>query len=75
MKCYDFVYLFADGTKMKILPEVLQPLRKSVPLVDRQKPATICFEVSSKTFWKIETANAIFWKYLGGTAKKLSGSV
>ena len=22
----------------------------------------------SKTFWKIETANAIFWMYLGGTA-------
>ena len=21
-----------------------------------------------KTFWKIETANAIFWMYLGGTA-------
>ena len=29
------------------------------------------FEVGSfKTFWKIETANAIFWMYLGGTAKK-----
>ena len=24
-----------------------------------------------KTFWKIETANAIFWMYLGGTAKKI----
>ena len=24
-----------------------------------------------KTFWKIETANAIFWLYLGGTAKKI----
>ena len=24
----------------------------------------------SKTFWKIESANAIFWMYLGGTAKK-----
>ena len=23
-----------------------------------------------KTFWKTETANAIFWMYLGGTAKK-----
>ena len=22
----------------------------------------------SKTFWKIETTNAIFWMYLGGTA-------
>ena len=40
-------YLFAEGTQMKILSKVLQPLRKSVPLVDRQKPATICFEVSS----------------------------
>ena len=24
--------------------------------------------VSSKTFWKIETAHTIFWMYLGGTA-------
>ena len=24
----------------------------------------------AKTFWKIESANAIFWMYLGGTAKK-----
>ena len=23
--------------------------------------------VTTKTFWKIETANAIFWMYLGGT--------
>ena len=27
----------------------------------------VCF----KTFWKIETANAIFWMYLGGTAQKI----
>ena len=27
--------------------------------------------VEVKTFWKIETANAIFWMYLGGTAKKI----
>ena len=26
---------------------------------------------TGKTFWKIETANAIFWMYLGGTAKKI----
>ena len=25
----------------------------------------------AKTFWKIETANTIFWMYLGGTAKKI----
>ena len=25
---------------------------------------------STKTFWKIEMAHAIFWMYLGGTAKK-----
>ena len=25
-------------------------------------------EAQTKTFWKIETANAIFWMYLGGTA-------
>ena len=34
--------------------------------------ATIRLEVlckfPGKTFWKIETANAIFWMYLGGTA-------
>ena len=26
--------------------------------------------VRPKTFWKIETGNAIFWMYLGGTASK-----
>ena len=29
----------------------------------------LCFLIA-KTFWKIESANAIFWMYLGGTAKK-----
>ena len=32
-------------------------------------PADISATVS-KTFWKIESANAIFWMYLGGMAKK-----
>ena len=27
-----------------------------------------CKLVQPKTFWKIETAHAIFWMYLGGTA-------
>ena len=27
--------------------------------------------IQSKTIWKIETANAIFWMYLGGTAQKI----
>ena len=27
-----------------------------------------CIVVVLKTFWKIETANAIYWMYLGGTA-------
>ena len=30
----------------------------------------LTLEVAGKTFWKIETAHAIFWMYLGGTAKK-----
>ena len=29
------------------------------------------YDCRPKTFWKIETANAIFWMYLGGTAKKI----
>ena len=28
------------------------------------------WQTQTKTFWKIETANAIFWMYLGNTAKK-----
>ena len=34
-----------------------------------EKTFIIAFDLL-KTFWKIETANAIFWMYLGGTAKK-----
>ena len=33
---------------------------------------TLLYELAKcKTFWKIETAHAIFWMYLGGTAKKI----
>ena len=45
------------GTK-----QVLVTLSDS-PLLQEHKVTVL-----AKTFWKIETAHAIFWMYLGGTA-------
>ena len=39
--------------------------------MEQTAPAETTSKHITKTFWKIETANAIFWMYLGGTAQKM----
>ena len=53
--------------------EVVTPISSNVPPYSLYFNDFLNFfpcllQVWSKTFWKIETANAIFWMYLGGTA-------